>query len=108
MELNNPKFYTVVWFGTPRLDVDQESKVNAEGRIGKVLHVENNDLDSCSKTLQLMADENILLVITGMASDMIMLDEKLLNHVHHLHQVKIIYLPVKGGHHHPSGLFPKV
>ncbi|CAF3646872.1 unnamed protein product [Rotaria socialis] len=108
MELNNPKLYTVVWFGTPRLDIDEESKVNAEVIIENGLYVEDNDINSCLKKLQLMQDENILLVITGMASDKLILDENLLTQVHHLPQVKIIYVPAKYGNRHPSHVFPKV
>ncbi|CAF3262266.1 unnamed protein product [Rotaria socialis] len=108
MELNNPKLYTVVWFGTPRLDIDEESKVNAEVIIENGLYVEDNDINSCLKKLQLMQDENILLVITCMASDKLILDENLLTQVHHLPQVKIIYVPAKYGNRHPSHVFPKL
>ena len=108
MEESDRKLYTVVWFGTPRLDTDEETKINAEGTIKNVLYISDNDVNSCLKTLQLMQDENILLVTTGVASDKIILDEKLLAQIQHLPQVKIIYVPAKYDNRRPSHFPSKV
>lgn len=108
MELNNTKFYTVFWVGTPSFSTVQEKKLTEGGTIKHVLSFDDDNIDKCLECLRSTLNENILLVIIGMATNKIVLDEKILSQVHNLHQVKNIYVNEKYCNRHPSQLFPKV
>ena len=108
MEPNNEKIYTVVWFGTPGISIDQEKKMNEEDKIKDVLYLEHNDIDECLKVLELIRNESVLLVISNMTSNQIMQDEKFLTRIHNAHQVRLVYVHATHTNRQRSQLFPKV
>jgi hypothetical protein len=108
VESNNKKFYTIFWVGTQGSNVEKAKKLNEEDTIKDVIYFDDDNTEKCLKCLQQTSNENILLVITGMMSNKIMTNEKVLTQIHNLHQVNSIYVDTKYSNRHPSKLFPKV